>query len=283
MGSFHSYAQILNPSFENWNSGEPDNWLTYNIPTIATTATQTSDSYAGSSSIQLEIINFNGIPWPTFLQAMNDGDTPLGHPVSAKYNKMKGYFKLDLKGTAQFTVAVSMLDETQTQYVGGGEIIINQSAANWTMFEVPIEYYIEQVPSYMWIYFILADSTGNDDISSIGSVVKIDNLTADGTTEVEVNGNAPLVYSLNQNYPNPFNPTTTIKYSIADNNTGDIQDVNLVVFDVLGSKVATLVNETQQPGNYEVNFDASNIPSGVYFYRIQAGKFIDTKKMILLR
>lgn len=90
--------------------------------------------------------------------------------------------------------------------------------------------------------------------------------------------NLPTVFALYPNYPNPFNPTTTIKFSIPNP-----QFVTLKVFDILGREVTTLVNEEKLPGNYEIQFDGSNLPSGVYFYRLQAGSFSDTKKFILLK
>jgi hypothetical protein len=85
-------------------------------------------------------------------------------------------------------------------------------------------------------------------------------------------------FTLEQNYPNPFNPYTTIKYSIPSQSF-----VQLKVYDVLGNEIANLVNEEKLSGSYTVNFNASNIPSGVYFYKLQAGLFTETKKMILLR
>ena len=88
----------------------------------------------------------------------------------------------------------------------------------------------------------------------------------------------PRVYSLSQNYPNPFNPVTSIKYSIPKQSL-----VRLVVYDILGREITTLVNEMKQPGNYNVSFDASGYASGVYFYRIQAGDFTDVKKMVLIK
>jgi len=88
----------------------------------------------------------------------------------------------------------------------------------------------------------------------------------------------PEKYSLHQNYPNPFNPSTVIKYAV-----GSKQFVSLKIYDVLGNELATLVNEEKPAGNYEVNFNASKLSSGVYFYRIQAGSFVETKKMILLK
>lgn len=97
-------------------------------------------------------------------------------------------------------------------------------------------------------------------------------------TEVADTDMLPKDYSLSQNYPNPFNPSTKISYSIPKQSY-----VSIKVFDVLGREVATLLNREQPIGNYEVAYDASTLTSGVYFYRIQAGDFVDTKKMILLR
>jgi len=96
----------------------------------------------------------------------------------------------------------------------------------------------------------------------------------------------PKEFLLYQNYPNPFNPTTKIKYTIPNVEThrdASLQMVTLKVYDVLGNEVATLVNEEKQPGVYEVEFDASNLSSGIYFYQLKAGNFIDTKKMILMK
>ncbi|MBL1154704.1 MAG: T9SS type A sorting domain-containing protein [Ignavibacteriota bacterium] len=88
----------------------------------------------------------------------------------------------------------------------------------------------------------------------------------------------PKEFSLSQNYPNPFNPNTSIQYVI-----GSRQFVTLKVYDVLGNEVARLVNEDRSAGSYKINFDASNLSSGIYFYQLKTGKFIETKKMIYLR
>jgi subtilisin family serine protease len=88
----------------------------------------------------------------------------------------------------------------------------------------------------------------------------------------------PLTFSLGQNYPNPFNPTTTMSYQLSANSF-----VTLKVFDILGREVATLVNEVQRPGIYRVNWDASSLPSGVYFCRMHAGEFVATRKAVLMK
>ena len=88
----------------------------------------------------------------------------------------------------------------------------------------------------------------------------------------------PIEYKLGQNYPNPFNPATTIRYSIPQTS-----QVIIKVFDILGNEMETLINEEKPVGNYEIEFDASKLPSGVYFYRLQADNFIETKKMALMK
>ena len=93
----------------------------------------------------------------------------------------------------------------------------------------------------------------------------------------------PSKFELYQNYPNPFNPTTTIKYTIPNVETRHALSLQLIIYDALGREVATLVNETQSPGNYSVQFDASKLSSGIYFYTLRAGEFSATKKMILMR
>ncbi|MHB8338706.1 MAG: T9SS type A sorting domain-containing protein [Ignavibacteriaceae bacterium] len=85
-------------------------------------------------------------------------------------------------------------------------------------------------------------------------------------------------FSLEQNYPNPFNPVTTINYTVASKDL-----VSIKVYDVLGNEIATLVNEEKPAGSYSVNFNGNKLSSGVYFYRMQAGSFVETKKLILMK
>ena len=91
-------------------------------------------------------------------------------------------------------------------------------------------------------------------------------------------GDLPMEFELNQNYPNPFNPVTTITYALTEAST-----VRLSVYNLLGKEVALLVNEPREAGQYEVQFDASGLPSGMYIYRISAGRYHDSKSMLLLK
>ncbi len=109
-----------------------------------------------------------------------------------------------------------------------------------------------------------------------------------GIEELNVN-NILFDFDLSQNYPNPFNPTTTVKFTISNVETrhaSSLQQVVLKIYDVLGKEVATLVNEEKSAGNYEIEFNASQLSSGIYFYKIEVGNgqvFTQTKKMLLLK
>ena len=104
------------------------------------------------------------------------------------------------------------------------------------------------------------------------------NPTGNPTGVENISSEFPKEFILEQNYPNPFNPSTSIRYAISSS-----QFVSLKVYDVLGKEISTLVNEEKEVGVYSVNFDATGLSSGMYLYRLQAGNFVETKKMILLR
>ena len=97
-------------------------------------------------------------------------------------------------------------------------------------------------------------------------------------TGVRETAGVPLVYELSQNYPNPFNPSTKINYTIPQQSF-----VTLKVYNILGQEVATLVNEVQKASKYVATFDAKSLASGVYFYKLQAGNFVASKKLLLLK
>ena len=133
----------------------------------------------------------------------------------------------------------------------------------------------------------------DENLSSGKYQYRLKQIDFDGTFEysnqVEVEITSTTEFSLAQNYPNPFNPTTKIKYTIPfvtlSLSKGDIL-VSLKVFDVLGNEIATLVNEQQQPGTYEVEFNvgqAISLSSGVYYYQLRSGSFVETKKMVVIK
>ena len=125
-------------------------------------------------------------------------------------------------------------------------------------------------------------SFADENVSTGKYQYRLKQIDLDGTfaysNTIETEIEAPDEFSLEQNYPNPFNPSTSIKYAI-----GSRQFVQLKINDILGNEVATLVSEYRNPGSYQINFNASKLSSGVYYYQLKAGDYFQTKKMILIK
>jgi len=130
-----------------------------------------------------------------------------------------------------------------------------------------------------WIYFIyfinkdMGWASGPD-----GLIIHTNNGGVTFIRDDEANLTQPNSFNLSQNYPNPFNPATIIQYAISSS-----QIVTIKVYDLLGREIATLINEEKPAGEYAVEFDGTGLPSGIYFYQLRAGSFVETKKMVLLR
>jgi len=167
-------------------------------------------------------------------------------------------------------------------YSGGGSdlFVTKNSGMNW-------EHYSDRF-DYATVYSVLLNNlfTVNNSLSygvgDDGSILKFDK----DINIIRINNisqTIPNNFSLSQNYPNPFNPQTKIKFDIPVNVKGQTQNVKLVIYDLLGREVTTLVNEQLKPGSYEIDWDGSNFSSSVYFYKIISGDFVETKKMVLMK
>ncbi len=178
-------------------------------------------------------------------------------------------WQIQNSSTNELITCFSFTDENNGWYSGfNGALFQTSDGGNsWFQQEVLIEDHLRSV------YF--PDEGDGWAVGSNGIILHYH----DSITGAEKEGiQAPDNFELSQNYPNPFNPSTTIQYSIPEGG-----NVSLKIFNTLGEEVANLVNEYQQPGIYKVNFNGENLSSGIYFYRLAAGNFIQTKKMILLR
>ncbi len=113
-------------------------------------------------------------------------------------------------------------------------------------------------------------------------VYRLRQIDLDGTSqysyEINADVSGPNSFALEQNYPNPFNPSTVIKYAVPQDGM-----VTLSIYNVLGQKVSTLVNQVQKAGRYDVTFDAGGLSTGIYFYKIESGNFSSVKKMMLIK
>ncbi|MBT8391613.1 MAG: T9SS type A sorting domain-containing protein, partial [Ignavibacteriaceae bacterium] len=154
-----------------------------------------------------------------------------------------------------------------------GEPLYDGAQTSWVKESIDISSYIGEQVKFRFL--LKSDNSVNEDgwyVDDINLVV-YEQMPTSAEPNVIVNK-----YLLEQNYPNPFNPSTIISYQIPEDSF-----VSLTVFDVLGNEVASLVNENKQSGSYEVMFNASTLPSGVYFYTLAAGEFVGTKKMLLIK
>lgn len=175
-------------------------------------------------------------------------------------------------------------------------VVENSVQINWTTatetnnlgFEIERK---DNDANFKKIAFIKGTGTSTEEVNysftdklvKTGLVVyRLKQIDLDGSVnysdEIKVDVNIPLEFSLEQNYPNPFNPTTNIIYTIPQDGM-----VNLSIYNILGEKVATLINDLQVSGRYEINFDATRYSSGVYFYRLESGNNISIKKMSLIK
>jgi hypothetical protein len=142
----------------------------------------------------------------------------------------------------------------------------------------PLSKFNGQNPNGYWKLRIYDRAAGNTGTLQAWSLT----ITYAQVIGVTGNHNVPNQFHLYQNYPNPFNPVTKIKFSIPQG-TGKEQSVNLKIYDILGREVAVLINQEMRPGSYLVEWNAINFASGIYFYRLEAGQFAETKKMVLVK
>jgi photosystem II stability/assembly factor-like uncharacterized protein len=185
--------------------------------------------------------------------------------------------------------AVKFLDDTLALAFGGnlyqeagGIYITTDGGLTWNLDL--------NASAEMFSYDVVPTSPNSLDIWCVGSTGsgtgftgKLYKASIETLVGIDDQNIRPDDFQLLQNYPNPFNPVTRIKYSIPSIATCDRVSVQLKVYDVLGNKVVTLVNEEKPAGEYEVEFKGEGLPSGIYFYQLKAGSFMQTKKMVLLK
>jgi len=268
------FAQIPNPGFENWNGNEPVGWVTNNIPGDAEPITPSTDSYSGSYALRGEVLSFI-TPIPPMVVAGES--TTKGFPVSQRYASLTGYYKFAPVGNDAVLISVFLAKDGNT--VGAGGIGLGK-ADSYTPFNVPIFYGASDVPDTATINITIADTT-TAQIANVGSVMLVDNLEFSGVVSIDdyTQKTTPSTLELFQNYPNPFNPVTTIRFEISRPGK-----VILDIYNLLGEKVAELVNQNMAAGTYSVQWKPENtLPGGIYFYRLRFGNKVKTRKMIYLK
>ena len=170
-------------------------------------------------------------------------------------------------------VDIAVGDTVEWRWIVGMHTTTSDSTTGQNVWDAPID-----ISHQVFRFVITATGVHHYYCIPHQSLGMVGTITATAVNGVEDENIAPEKFLLSQNYPNPFNPVTSIKYVV-----GSFQFVSIKVFDLLGREVATLINEEKPAGEYEVEFNGNNLPSGIYFYRLKAGDYSETKKMVLLR
>jgi len=266
-------AQILNPSFEDWNSFDPVNWTSLDESGGIDGITESSDAHEGSSSVRMEVVDLGGFAFPPYLWSIDDNGNY--HPVSQKHGSLKGWYKFSPEGGDLLYIVVGMLD-SDSSVVGAGAFPYQGASSSWTEFDIPI-YYNPGSPDPVQTFISIGiyDSTGQ---TNVGSFALIDQLSFTDPSSVEQISGLPNDFKLTQNYPNPFNPSTTISFSLPSS-----QIVKIKVYNLLGEQVADLSNQIYSAGLNEVNFNANELASGVYIVSLEANAIRLSQKIALMK
>ncbi len=264
-------AQIPNEGFEQWSGSNPVNWVSGNVEGF-TFVTPSGNPLSGQFAARLETKSIMGNLVPAVLSAGSDGE---GFPVSQRHGQLSFYYKFS-KTVSTAYLFVSVGFKKGEDGIGAGVLAINTPADNYIPVTIPVTYINEEIPDLGVILIQVTDQ--NLSPAASGSYAEIDDLSFSILTDVNDESAGVNDFSLEQNFPNPFNPSTRINYQIAKDNF-----VTLKVYDIIGNEVAALVNNQQPAGKYSVDFNSANLPSGVYLYRLQAGNYIQTRKMTLIK
>ena len=273
-----AFAQIPNAGFENWTGGNPDGWFADNV--AVTTVTQSSTVHSGLSAVRGEVLSFYTYIMPPTIQT---GQDARGFAYSQRPVSITGYFQFfpaTSSGDRFYVDAVLYKGGVDGTGVAVGALVISAAASSYTQFSATFNYLTIDIPDTCVIQIsIVGSGTGVQATPHAGSYYLLDDLAFSGNTGVENQSSlVPIEMNLKQNYPNPFNPSTTISYSLSKSSY-----VKLRVFNILGKEVTTLADGFQSAGNHTAHFLASNMASGVYFYRLEAEGYTAMKQMLLVK
>ncbi len=243
--------------------------------TIVTSSSNPNESFYWDGSQWQDMYNYADPPWPAHsanlcIKALTLDESS----VPVDLTSFTGFME-----SGKVVLNWSTATETNNQMYEVQRKIINpanNANNNWTLIGYKQGFGTTTETHYY---------TLSDDISNINAErfeYRLKQIDFNGNYKfseiVYVENNIPVGFALEQNYPNPFNPSTSIQYAISSK-----QKVSLIIYDILGNEVAVLVNEVKPAGKYTVNFNAVNLASGMYIYKLTAGSFIQTRKMILMK
>jgi hypothetical protein len=269
-------AQIPNTGFETWSDGNPTDWWTSNlifggIP-FNVNITQSSDAHGGSSAVQGTVIL--SVAGTVLAPVMQSGVDGAGFSINTRPAALHGWYKFASDSGDGLNISAGFIKNRTA--MGVGIIPITTPQSTYREFVVNITFVTGDTPDTALVTIALVNSGPR---THIGSKFWVDDLSFGSASDVnEFGSGIPATFALDQNYPNPFNPSTKIQFEIAE-----ARFVTLKVYNLLGQEVASFINDRLDAGRYRAEFDAANLPSGTYLYRLQAGDFSESKKMTVLK
>jgi Secretion system C-terminal sorting domain len=223
-----------------------------------------------SNNVMGVALSYDSLP-----QTLSPTNIPPAFPVNFRPTSFCLYYKYISVGGDSMTASCFFYKNGSK--IGGAGYISGQNVSNWSSLIIPVTFSTADIPDSATIIFTTFDNTQHD-----SSTLYVDNLSFDNliTTSVSFNPNErPGIYSLSQNYPNPFNPSTAIQFTVPSSGRAVLK-----VFNVLGQEVAALFDGEAAAGvRHEVQFNASNLPSGIYFSRLDFDGKMQVRKMLLLK
>ena len=266
--------EIPNGSFEYWQYGWPYSW-TPNDTYVASPIKSSTDAHGGSAAVEGDVTDSAGTLIPPILKTVL--------PFNIIPKALQGYYKFNSVNDDKFYVTVKLFKDSNV--VAQGSYIDSVGSSSYKLCNLDVTSN-QQVNFADSMEIEVTIKPGSSNALHNGSQYIIDDFTMGSVTGVEADrhtNNLPAKFTLYQNYPNPFNPSTKIKFDLTENSS-----VNLVIYNILGEDVKTLINKNFSAGEHIVTFNANNLASGIYFYRIkttsESGKeHLVVKKMILLK
>lgn len=271
---------IPNPNFEIWSGNTPDGWsATTNIPGFQP-ITKSTDAYNGSFAVRGEVIDIGGTPLSPVLITGSISDQTFS--VTDHFQTFTGRYKFSASGGDGLYIEIVFAN---TVLGGGaeGHTVITAGASSFEEVTIEMVYDDDNPPGWHpnigSISVTILPPEGQ--LPHAGTWFVVDYFTFDGqpvSVKETGSGLVPDKFELNQNFPNPFNPTTNINFSLLEESF-----TTLKIFNVQGEEVETLINEELSAGSYNVDWNASGFPSGVYVYAINTKNGILSQKMILMK
>jgi hypothetical protein len=286
--AFTSNAQIPNAGFESWSTPSggvltPDNWWANNIAGLWVPVTRSSTAHGGSYSVRGEAITV--VTGGVYTAQVGGGSDLTGFRISnGRPASITGWYQFNpVQGDRLILSAGLSKGGSSGTAVAIGTQYVSNASSSWTQFTLPFVYLTSDVPDW-GTFTLLITSASSSSVIHAGSYFLLDDMAYSGTASAVSGGNsAPTTFELSQNYPNPFNPSTKISFTLAQSGF-----VVLRIYNLLGTEVASILNQQMNPGPFSVQWNASGLPSGMYLYRLSVTSekgilFDQTKKLTLLK